>query len=361
MVTRREIRPDDGTVCLPPDWLAAEAITAPEALAMMTTGSARALFREAEVGHLAAGMFADLIVVPENPLTIDPVRLPEIDVRLAMVGGEVGYSAPGPSPLGDAFRENLALGRPVTASASLADHPPGAAVDGDLDSYWGAGDFAPQWIEIDLGGAFTVDNIQLVTDQFPGGDTRHIVSGKGTEPGAEFVPLHEFGRYTRTGEILGCSPPTPWEGIRYVRIETVESPSWVAWRDVEVVRWTSPPLGVGDGGVAPAPPRGMALAQNAPNPFNPSTTIAFEIPGAGRAGDGGRVVGAVDWQRARIVVHDLRGRRVRTLFDEERPAGAGRVTWDGRDDRGRRMSSGVYLYSLRVAGRTLTRKMTLLE
>ncbi|NIN68752.1 MAG: amidohydrolase family protein, partial [Anaerolineae bacterium] len=67
--TRRQIA-EDGSICEPPDWLAANTITVEEALRLMTTGSAYALFREKEVGSLAPGKLADLIVLSQNPVTV---------------------------------------------------------------------------------------------------------------------------------------------------------------------------------------------------------------------------------------------------------------------------------------------------
>jgi hypothetical protein len=89
-----------------------------------------------------------------------------------------------------------------------------------------------------------------------------------------------------------------------------------------------------------------ALLQNRPNPFNPSTAIPFVLPEAGRV---------------RLRVFDLEGRLVRTLVDGVRPAGRQEVRWDGRDDRGRPVSSGVYLVRLEAAGEKLSRKMVLLR
>lgn len=95
-------------------------------------------------------------------------------------------------------------------------------------------------------------------------------------------------------------------------------------------------------------PRGarLALDQNAPNPFNPNTTIAFSLPRQG----------AVTLQ-----VFDVRGRLVRTLVDESRGAGEHRVVWDGTDDGGRAAASGVYLYRLNADGQVLQNKMTLVK
>lgn len=88
-----------------------------------------------------------------------------------------------------------------------------------------------------------------------------------------------------------------------------------------------------------------ALRQNVPNPFNPSTRIAFTLPGAGAA---------------RLAVYDLRGRLVRTLLDTSAlAAGDHAVTWDGRADDGSSAAAGAYLYDLRGPGVREVRRMTL--
>jgi hypothetical protein len=91
----------------------------------------------------------------------------------------------------------------------------------------------------------------------------------------------------------------------------------------------------------------MALLPNYPNPFNPGTTIAFDV------------------NKAAVVslrVLDLSGQVVRTLVAGE-PYGAGRyqVVWDGRNEQGMRVASGVYLYQLSTADFRSLRKMTLLQ
>ncbi len=96
LVTKRQIDPnDDSIVCYPPDWLAAEAVTVEEALRMMTINGAHALFMEDHIGSLRGGKFADLIILSENPLTMDPDRIVDIDVLMTMVGGEVEHCQPG--------------------------------------------------------------------------------------------------------------------------------------------------------------------------------------------------------------------------------------------------------------------------
>ena len=93
-VTRRDIA-EDGSICEPPDWLAANTITVDEALRLMTMGSAYALFRDGEVGSIAPGKLADLILLSENPVTVNPDRIKDVEVLMTMIGGRVEYCAPG--------------------------------------------------------------------------------------------------------------------------------------------------------------------------------------------------------------------------------------------------------------------------
>jgi hypothetical protein len=93
-------------------------------------------------------------------------------------------------------------------------------------------------------------------------------------------------------------------------------------------------------------PRAIVLDQNYPNPFNPRTVIRFAMPEAGEA---------------RLCVFDIRGARVATLFNGELPAGPHEVSWDGRNDGGAAVASGVYFCRLEVCGGAVTRTMVLLR
>ena len=106
--------------------------------------------------------------------------------------------------------------------------------------------------------------------------------------------------------------------------------------DVELVA----PTGVDDDVV----PAALALSPSYPNPFNPETTIEFALPAEGPV---------------RLSVFDSRGRTVRVLVDERVPAGTHAVTWDGRDDAGQALASGVYFHRLEAAGVKRVGKMVL--
>jgi len=98
------------------------------------------------------------------------------------------------------------------------------------------------------------------------------------------------------------------------------------------------------------PAAGHLLQANYPNPFNPRTVIPFELaPGAGEAA-------------VRLEILDLRGAVVATLLAGPRSRGQRHTAmWDGTDQTGRRLASGVYLARLRVDGISRSRPLTLLK
>jgi hypothetical protein len=114
------------------------------------------------------------------------------------------------------------------------------------------------------------------------------------------------------------------------------------------------PVGVG-GEEESGIPRSYTLSQNYPNPFNPVTTIAFEIPGdEGSQADLEKVETALS-------IFDVRGRRVAVLLEERLSPGRYRITWDGRDSRGKEVSSGIYFYRIDSGAFSSTRKMMLVK
>jgi hypothetical protein len=115
--------------------------------------------------------------------------------------------------------------------------------------------------------------------------------------------------------------------------------------DEMALLWT-PSTGIQQGGSPPAAD-GVALFQNVPNPFNPSTVIGYQLAADARV-----------W----LGVYDARGRLVRMLrAGVDQPAGRHRVEWNGRDARGVRVASGRYYYRLESGDRRVTRGMTLLQ
>jgi hypothetical protein len=93
-------------------------------------------------------------------------------------------------------------------------------------------------------------------------------------------------------------------------------------------------------------PQTFALRQNYPNPFEASTTIRYDLPVRAEV---------------RLAIYDVLGRTVRTLVAREQFAGAHAVVWDGRDDAGREVASGLYVYRLTAGAFTKSAEMILLK
>ncbi|MCB2231693.1 T9SS type A sorting domain-containing protein [bacterium] len=93
-------------------------------------------------------------------------------------------------------------------------------------------------------------------------------------------------------------------------------------------------------------PSDFSLAQNYPNPFNPSTTIEYALPSP---------------SRVRVEVFNAMGQAVTTLIDDVQPTGHHQVVWDGTNDDGQTVASGVYFYRLTAGEFTQSRKMLLLK
>lgn len=128
---------------------------------------------------------------------------------------------------------NAALGKPVTGSRALPDEPAANATDGS-EAQWGSGADAPQWAEVDLGDPVAVRQIRLSIAQWPAGDTHHQVWGRRSD--GAMILLAEFNEYTRDPGWLETTFDAPVADIQAVRVETLASPSWVSWREIEVYR-----------------------------------------------------------------------------------------------------------------------------
>ncbi len=132
------------------------------------------------------------------------------------------------------------------------------------------------------------------------------------------------------------------------------------WVDTVIVRWpgngvetfagfnadqliliTQNPLSAVEPG---STPKVCRMLPATPNPFNPATTLHFELSKLGPV---------------KLEIYDLAGRRLRTLIDSEREAGSHKVTWRGDDDRGHSLASGVYFARLQAEGLRQTTKLVL--
>jgi hypothetical protein len=181
----------------------------------------------------------------------------------------------------------------------------------------------------------------------------YVVEPEGLLP-VEFMDIETRSRWN----ILGEAVAGPLEGRKLEQVPAYNA-MWFAWSsywpDTEV--WV-PGEGIIEEDDIPqitaveqmfdATPKGFALQQNFPNPFNPETQIQYELP--------------VDGQ-VQLNVYNATGQRVRSLVEGQQSSGLYLQRWDGRDDAGRQVASGTYAYRLEMpaAGFSQTRTMSVVR
>jgi len=131
---------------------------------------------------------------------------------------------------------------------------------------------------------------------------------------------------------------TASNGYSYTRVSTTWDPLTTGELMIRAIVEHGTP---NDDNVAPV----LTLdASNYPNPFNPETTISFSVPVAGPTA---------------LKIYNLKGQVVRTLVNDAREAGRHSVVWNGMDDNGNSVSSGMYFFRVYNDGKNITRKMLL--
>jgi tetratricopeptide (TPR) repeat protein len=93
-------------------------------------------------------------------------------------------------------------------------------------------------------------------------------------------------------------------------------------------------------------PVAFSLLQNYPNPFNPETEIQYSLPDAGKVS---------------IKIYDIQGREVQTLVETSQPAGVHTIKWNGQDQNGLNVASGMYFYRILYNGKILNKKMMIIR
>ena len=173
------------------------------------------------------------------------------------------------------------------------------------------------------GGCFPVPDATGLVGSWNGGQTATIVLNLGALPNPGGGTTDLIAQMSDRGFIdVNVSDETACDFMRLSIDTTVTTP------------------------VMPTVPAAAVLHQPTPNPFNPTTTFRFELAAA---------------THAELVIYDATGRRVRTLVAGVRPSGMTETIWNGSDDRGMPVASGLYLGSLRVGSQRLTTKAVLLK
>ena len=181
--------------------------------------------------------------------------------------------------------------------------------------------------------AYTADQVVLDWDDAPEADFRNYRVYAGDSPG--FVPTPADLVDETTASNLTHDQASPWGS--YFKVSTVD----------QAGNESEPAAPGAASGVDDLPTAGRTTLGNAaPNPFNPSTTISFDLPAS---------------MPAKLTIYDVSGRLVATLADGVQAAGRHEITWQGQDARGRPVGSGMYLYRLETPGFTETRRMALVK
>ncbi len=184
-----------------------------------------------------------------------------------------------------------------------------------------------------LSVAYAAGGNQLTWDPSPDLDFQYFRIYRGTS--ADFVPGP--GNLVHNTSAVEWTDDAPDAWHHYYKVSAVDHAGneSAAATPAEI-----------SGAELPDVPTTVALRQNTPNPFNPLTTIRYELPDA-------------TWVDLRV--YDVSGRLVRRLVDEIVPAGRHSVQWDGRDDSGRGSASGAYICRLEAEGLVAVRRLMLVR
>jgi len=161
----------------------------------------------------------------------------------------------------------------------------------------------------------------------------------------EFVSTYGYCSQMRPGAHFGLGPATQVDTLRILWPnggETVQTDIATGQR----LRMVQPELPTALLATESAPPAVFQLRQNYPNPFNVQTIITYQLP---------RPV------PAQLTVYNITGQPVKHLVDKVQPAGQYRISWNGTDDTGQIVASGVYLYRLKAGAYEETLKLLLLQ
>jgi hypothetical protein len=229
----------------------------------------------------------------------------------------------------DAHRDQLHfVDYEFDANTGIGD---GVFVGGDVatQTAWGFSEITNTWASYDLGEAPRYgegnDQVGWMADAYP---SNNVVAFNGVH--GNWVPL---GTGSVADDIL-C-------GGRTILV--------IDWYGYHAFDPQGPIVPIEDPSLpepTPVLPATLALHPVHPNPFNPTTRLAFDLPRPGSF---------------TLRVHDLRGRMVRTLAEGVAPAGTHTASWNGRDDAGRELPSGTYVIRLEAEQYAATQRATLLK
>jgi hypothetical protein len=245
------------------------------------------------------------------------------------VGTQPARGLPGYSFVASTTSDSLPGSNPRTAFMIMAEEAAGIPYwSSAADSGYSVDNLAPP-APAPFTGTFATGTCYLQWGQSPAPDFAEFRLHRGQEPG--FVP--------GPGNLVVAQPSAGY-------VDAAGAPSFYKLAAVDVHGNLSEYAFLQPAGIVDVPgsalPRELALSAPAPNPLRGSTTLRLALPREAQVS---------------LAVYDQQGRRVRTLVAGARSAGEHPVTWDGRDDGGRGVASGIYFVRCEVDGRTLTRRI----
>jgi hypothetical protein len=186
---------------------------------------------------------------------------------------------------------------------------------------------AKRWFDLRI-NIFTVQRIYSIIDSL----VNHIDEAQKRN----FYRWHILSEYVWPNAFIGGSYPAE---IRYLK-QWIQSR--ILWMDIKMPGQSLTVIGEN-----PAiQPNNFILEQNYPNPFNATTTIQYSLP--------------FD-THVIVKIYDLNGKEIKLLYNEDQTTGFKSINWDGKNNHGQKVCSGVYLYKLQTDNGTLSRKLLLVR
>ena len=135
--------------------------------------------------------------------------------------------------------------------------------------------------------------------------------------------------------------------LRFISFVTNQAGTfgWIVGDDGVIMKYSNPATEISTN-VMEIIPTAYQLQQNYPNPFNPETTIRFSLPKD---------------NQVELTIYNVLGQKIRNLIYQSYPAGEHVVKWDGQDDSGNIVNSGIYIYKIKAGDFTYMRKMTFMK
>ncbi|MEL6820502.1 MAG: FlgD immunoglobulin-like domain containing protein, partial [Calditrichota bacterium] len=166
----------------------------------------------------------------------------------------------------------------------------------------------------------------------------YILYEPSSEPGNAGIAIYDDNTNQTSAQIV-------YIAANYAEFSDTSDARMLLENAVQYLLTSEVPTGIGDDNTSAAP-QAFALNANYPNPFNPTTTISYDVREA---------------SDVRVSVFNMLGQEVRTLVSGKQAAGTHEVVWDATNNLGEAVSSGIYLYQLQAGDFVQTRKMILLK